>query len=454
MLDITTKKSKALIKADYCSICLWDPDREKVSLSARNGDFSKNTDDSFLQMEETTITKHVFHSGELLVIEDTGDSSQFHLSSINKFGAESILAIPIVAKDNPLGAAIFGYSASHHFTEHEFQLALQASSQIALAIMKQRLLDRANRSAREAETLHKAGTIVAATLEPTLAIKSILDQLEMVVPFDSASVQLLHDEYLEIQAVKGWSKEKSPVGLQFPVPGDNPNSEVVITGQPFVLNNAPDIYQIFRDPIHSNIRSWLGVPLKVHEEVIGLLALDHHEPNFYSNKQWVMLASAFADQVAISLENSRLYAEEKRRVQELDALRATTADITKELAITNLLQAILERATALLHATGGELGLVDTNEGQIRVLVSHNMGENKVGVVFEPGEGLMGYVAMTQKIEMIEDYHDWTGKMDLYDNSKIHAAIAAPLMIGNTFLGVIGIMNSDGKRKLPTRKKA
>ena len=452
MLNIIAEKSKTLINADYCSINLWDQEHKEISISARKGEFSNNLNGSFLNMEETTITNKVFQSGKLLVIEDIRNSQNPSISEV--FGTESLLAIPIVTKDNQMGAAIFGYTKQHHFTENEIQLAQQASSQIALAILKQRLLDQAKRSAREAETLHKAGTIVAATLEPNLAIESILDQLEMVVPFDSASVQILHDGYLEIQAGKGWAKGKSPVGVQFPVPGDNPNSQVIQSKQPFVLNNAPDIYRIFRDPMHSKIRSWLGVPLAVHENVIGLLALDHHEPNFYSNKQRISLASAFADQVAISLENARLYAAEKRRVQELDALHATTADITKELAIEKLIQAILERATALLHATGGELGLVDPNGEIIHILVSHNMGENKVGVVIEPGEGLMGYVAMTRQIELVEDYQEWIGKMDIYEKSNIHAAIAAPLMIGSQFLGVIGIMNSDRKRKFSDSEKS
>lgn len=452
MLDIIAEKSKTLIKADYCSINLWDEEHKIISTSARKGKFSKKMDGSFLQMEETTITNKVFETGDLLVIEDT--RNPLNPSIVKAFGTETLLAIPIVTKDKQLGAAIFRYTKQHTFTEHEIQLAQQASSQIAMAILKQRLLDQAKRSAREAETLHKAGTIVAATLEPNLAIESILDQLEMVVPFDSASVQILQDGYLEIRAGKGWAKENSPVGLQFSVPGENPNSKVILSKEPFVLNNAPDFYEIFRDPIHSKIHSWLGVPLKVHDDVIGILTLDHHEPNFYSNKQLITLASAFADQVAISLENSRLYAAEKRRVQELDALRATTADITKELAIENLIQAILERATSLLHATGGELGLVDPIEEVIHILVSHNMGANKVGVVIEPGEGLMGYVAETRQIEMIEDYQEWTGKMDIYKQSSIHAAIAAPLMIGNHFLGVIGIMNSDRKRKFTDSEKS
>ncbi len=86
-----------------------------------------------------------------------------------------------------------------------------------MAILKQRLLDQAKRSAREAETLHKAGTIVAATLEPNLAIESILDQLEMVVPsiprpFRSSMMVTLKSRQQRL------GKKELPRGLKFPVP--------------------------------------------------------------------------------------------------------------------------------------------------------------------------------------------------------------------------------------------
>ena len=185
-----------------------------------------------------------------------------------------------------------------------------------------------------------------------------------------------------------------------------------------------------------------------------MLTLDHTQPDFYDNEQLIELVTAFADQVAISLENARLYANERRRVDELEALRATTADITKELGLKNLLQAILQRATDLLHATGGELGLLNPTNNTIQILVSHNMGTTEnIGSIISMNEGLMGYVAQTQHIEMLEDYKNWEGQMDSYQESPIHAAIAAPLMIGKRFLGVIGIMNSDRTRKFTENEK-
>ena len=65
----------------------------------------------------------------------------------------------------------------------------------------------------------------------------------------------------------------------------------------------------------------------------------------------------------------------------------------------------------------------------------------------------MGYVAQTKQIELIEDYKIWEGQMDSYQESPIHAAIAAPLMIGNRLLGVIGVMDSDRTRKFSEVEK-
>ncbi len=61
-------------------------------------------------------------------------------------------------------------------------------------------------------------------------------------------------------------------------------------------------------------RSWIGVPLLVHEHVIGMLALRHNTANRYHARH-AELALAFASQAAVAIENARLY----RQAQELAA---------------------------------------------------------------------------------------------------------------------------------------
>jgi diguanylate cyclase (GGDEF)-like protein len=98
--------------------------------------------------------------------------------------------------------------------------------------------------------------------------------------------------------------------VRFPVPGDNPNTVVIQTGKPYILTEADKAYPAFRNPPHSHIRSWLGVPLIVRGRTIGMLAIDSSKPNYFKEES-VALVSSFADQVAIALENAQKFKETK-----------------------------------------------------------------------------------------------------------------------------------------------
>ena len=453
LMNIITKKLGAIINASYCSIILCDEKKDKIFIASSSGSFSNTHSEILLSKDEVSMSTSVLKAGHLLYAEDAGNSPYTNKELVKLTKTKSLLGIPMIINQSNLGVVIFGFLKTRHISDEEVNLAEQATLQVALAIEKFRLFERTQKNEHTATRLHKAGAIVASTLNPDLAIERILDQLESVVPFDSASIQIMQEGYLEIRSGRGWPPGFNPVGYKFPIPGNNPNTVVVQTRKPYVLNNAPEEYDAFTNPNHAYIKSWLGIPLIAHEHVIGLLTLEHQETEFYDDDRLIEIATAFADQVTISLENARLYADEHRRVMELDALRETTADITRELELEKLLSAILERATALMNATGGELGLIDEDGKHIRILVSYNMGSDNVGDDIEIGQGLMGYVVKTKQIEIIENYKNWGNRLETYRENMIYAAIGAPLMIGNRILGVIGVMNSDRKRKFSNAEK-
>jgi len=453
LLNDLTGKMASIISADSCSIVLYDEKRDKLSVASSSGVFAEKHKEIKIDPDSVSMSMSVLKAGHPLIAEDALNSEFSNKELAQRLNTKSLLGIPMISNHKILGVILFRFVKTHQFSDEEVALAQQATSQISLALEKKRLFEQTQINEQAATRLHKAGAIVASTLKPDIAIERILDQLESIVLFDSASVQILEEGYLEIRARSGWHAGFNPVGFKFPVPGDNPNTVVIQTKKPYILNDAPEEYITFKNPNQANIRSWLGVPLVVHDRVIGMLTLDHHEPGYYDDDRLIELVTAFADHVTISLENARLYAEEHHRVMELDALRETTADITRELGLKNLLYAILERATALMNATGGELGLIEDNGKHIRILVSYNMGSDNIGDIIELGQGLMGYVVQTKQIEMVENYKNWNGRLETYRENEIYAAIGAPLMIGNRILGVIGIMNSDRKRKFSSAEK-
>ncbi|MCB0155308.1 MAG: GAF domain-containing sensor histidine kinase, partial [Anaerolineae bacterium] len=123
--------------------------------------------------------------------------------------------------------------------------------------------------------------------------------------YDSASIQLLHDGILQVIAARGFADAQEVLGFTFPL-SEIPNYKVIAEGRPMNLADAPVRYPAFRQPPFDHIRSWLGVPLRVQEEIIGIITVDRRQAGGYSEEE-VRLTTAFADQAALGLGNARLY---------------------------------------------------------------------------------------------------------------------------------------------------
>jgi GAF domain-containing protein len=202
-----------------------------------------------------------------------------------------------------------------------------------------------------------AGTAVAATMKQEEAIERILEQLAHVVPYDSATVQLLREDHLEIVGGRGWPDPAAVIGMRFPIPGENPNTTVIQERRPIILNDVPGAYETFGEASR-HIRSWLGVPLVIQDRVIGMMTLDSAQPGYFTSDN-ARLAGAFAGQVAVAVENSRLYAQAQQRVVELETLQRTSLKLTSSLDLSDVLGSIAESALDLVGASDCLIYLYD-----------------------------------------------------------------------------------------------
>ncbi|MFZ5882962.1 MAG: diguanylate cyclase [Chloroflexota bacterium] len=298
-----------LIGADNCFLTLWDEERKQTIPLAAYGSLREGYRTLRPLPGEKTLTSSVLEAGHTLVIEDIKNTPYLSRRIAEQFPTASMVAVPMIANERKLGAVLLGFSRPHRFSQDEVIISEQATNLVALAVAKLQAVDHARRRAEEAETLRQAGAAVAETLDLKEATTRILQQLAHVLPYDSASVQLLRNGELEIIGGAGF---RAPViGIRFPVPGDNPNSVVIQTRKPYILHEAHKHFSAFNQPPHDHIRSWLGVPLIVRDQLIGLLAIDSTDPFHFTNAN-LELVSAFADQVAVAIENARLFDETQR----------------------------------------------------------------------------------------------------------------------------------------------
>jgi two-component system phosphate regulon sensor histidine kinase PhoR len=74
-----------------------------------------------------------------------------------------------------------------------------------------------------------------------------------------------------------------------------------------------------------SIRGWIGAPLLVRDQSIGLLVVDKLEPDFYTEEDGETVA-AFATQIAIAIQNARLYQATQEQRDKLAAILTDTTD--------------------------------------------------------------------------------------------------------------------------------
>ena len=136
-----------------------------------------------------------------------------------------------------------------------------------------------------------------------------------------------------------------------------------------------------------------------------------------------------------------------QRTRQLEALRAITHEITRELDLPALLRLITQRARELVGATSCLTHLWDANE---RVLIPHTWDglEDWVGEARIPlGEGITGAVAQHQAGMLVNDYRHWDGANPLFvERTKITAIVAEPLLDHGQLLGVITLHNPETER--------
>ena len=236
-------------------------------------------------------------------------------------GVQSMLVIPIQIREETIGALIVEDTRARRvFEEREISLGQTMADQLGIALQNAQLYEAEYRRRQQAETLREVSFAVSSSLNLSEVLKRIMDQLSRVVEYNRAAIHIIEGNRQRIIAGRGFENPEQVIGLTTSIESDRsqPESIIIQDRQPLVIENVSENYHIFKAPLYSHTKSWLGIPLIARDKVVGLITIGHTKPNAYQEEH-VILAVAFANQVAIALENARLYEIEVRELErELD----------------------------------------------------------------------------------------------------------------------------------------
>lgn len=255
------------------------------------------------------------------------------------------IAVPLRTRGKIIGFISLDGKQKDQFTEHHAWLAVNFADQVAIALdnarmfqelqneleKRRKLITELELKNAESETLRESVAIVAATLEKSEAIDRILEQLERVVPFDSASVQLINGNMLEIVSERGFRLDPTTDDNSFVINENEPAYPVIREEAPYALyEDVQPLFSAFTVAPHNLIHAWMAVPLKVKGHILGVIALDGYQPGKFTERH-AQLAVTYANQVAIALENARLFSDLQAELTTRKALIAELENKNAEL---------------------------------------------------------------------------------------------------------------------------
>src|SRR5690606_7039182 len=103
-------------------------------------------------------------------------------------------------------------------------------------------------------------------------------------------------------------------------------------------------------PGDENMQSWLGVPLVNQGNVVGVIALNKAEPKFY-DAQAEQAAQAFANQLAVALENADLFTEAQHRTERMSLINRVSVALARSLDSENILEVALTEISQAMGIT-------------------------------------------------------------------------------------------------------
>jgi PAS domain S-box-containing protein len=318
---------------------------------------------------------------------------------IHLLGEMPVIIAPIALAGKTLGAMNV---AARWLTPADAPMVAALADHAAVALGNARARAEMQAALERERLRNQVAEIIASGLELEAVLDRVLRLAADVSRADSGALAILapDGQSLSFQHVFGL-----PESLKVPnVPRGRGLTWRVIENREAVLlvdyRASPHAIPAW---IEAGIRSTLGVPLIVGEEVVGAIGLFSQQAGSFEAGQ-VEMVQAIARMAAVAIRNSRSLAESSRRSAESQALIRSAGAISASLDLQTVLTEISKQAKDLFRADGSRIHLLDPERGVLRCLVAIQPDAEAVKAIeLRPGQGLTGYVLESGEAMIVND---------------------------------------------------
>lgn len=371
-----------------------------------------------------------------VIIPDIREDERFHTFEETNY-IRAWMGIPLLARNKLIGFLNLDSTTPGFFNSQHAQLVQILANQAAIAIENARLFKNEQLRRREAENLSLATTSLANSFDIEDLFEKILDWLEKLAPYDSASIMLKRDRSMYLAACRNLPSEFK-VGREFPM--TQKWDVIEKTRKPLIIDDAQKETLFEKWSGSEYIHGWMAIAMFTQDKHIGFINLDSLTPGAFSDVH-ADLFQTFANQAATVIENVRLYTETRQRLEELEMVSRVSFALRAAQDTQEMFPILLNEIKSSIETNETALWLFDADSN----LLTPRIASGKMGTlpksVFKPGEGIVGKVFITGESRLSLDFHKDPAASP--ENTEFigagWASFAVPIRTSSEIIGVLAV---------------
>lgn len=384
----------------------------------------------------------------LVVTDVLADPRTINTEWMRREGYVSLVSIPLLAREQLVGALALLTRHRHSFSEAELEILTSFGTQAAIAIEHARLFEEAERRRQAAESLAEMGHLISQSLDSQEVGQRIAQSVHALLHVQASVLYRLDAETGDLVAV-AFSGDVGPIeGERLVIPHGTGLVGLALRERRLVV--TPDTLsdpRVTHSPENrarieqASYRATLAVPLTAKEGVIGALAVGDRSGRVFTADE-MRLAQAFADQAATAIQNAQLFRDSSTRQARLEALLEVGRQISRLQPVESVFRTIAVECGRLLGADGVGFRLLEGDElvvsatwgaaAEVMLVSRLKIGQSLSGIVAQTGEPLL-VVDPTRDPRLIPAHRESLSRLGL------RAILILPLKIGDRVTGTLSI---------------
>ena len=445
MLQVLADSLGELFDADGACLTLWNEEQQRTIPGAAYGTMREMYLTAKPEPGEQTMTEAVLDAGHVLVVEDTSNTAYLNPRLAALFSTSSILALPLIADRQKLGAVFIAFKSPHPFTPEEITLGEQAAGLVAVSITKAQLYEVESRRSAQLTAQQSISQAVVSSLDLDKIFDTVVNVLHDTFQYRYVSIYRLYDETLYLEAQVGYPAEL--VLGEIPV-NQGVMGRTVRTRQPQFIQEVtadPDFLRAALD-----VQSEICVPLLKEQTVLGTLNVESPLLHFLTDADLQQLIT-FASQVVVAIDNTSLFQAEREQRKLADALRVMGMALSESLDFEAVLDRLLDEIGKVVPYDAASVMLLD--EEHQRAHISRLRGYDQPGVVrawktisldydVATTENLLR-MAETGKPLIIPDTEADPAWADVHITAHLRSWAGAPIILRGQVIGFLSLDKTE-----------